>query len=105
MIRAYARKSTLGPYIVINIPSYGQLISMAGLSTLQHLRLQDIAILMYKIKHNMCPTYISTLFEQPAIKYKLCNHDFTIPRFNTVSFGKHLPRYMGQRCGALFPVK
>ena len=40
---------------------------MAGLSTLQNLRLQDIAILMYKIKHNMCPTYISTLFEQPAI--------------------------------------
>ena len=78
MIRAYARKSTLGPYIVINIPSYGQLISMAGLSTLQHLRLQDIAILMYKIKHNMCPTYISTLFEQPASKYKLWDHDFTI---------------------------
>ena len=105
MIRAYARKSTLGLYIVINIPSYGQLISMAGLSTLQNLRLQIIAILMYKIKNNVCPTYISTLFEQPAIKYKLCNHDFTIPRFNTVSFGKHLPRYMGQRCGALFPVK
>ena len=36
----------------------------------------------------MCPTYISTLFEKPAIKYKLCNHDFTIPRFNTVSSGK-----------------
>ena len=105
MIRAYPRKSTLGLYIVINIPSYGQLISMAGLSTLQNLRLQDIAILMYKIKNNMCPTYISTLFEHPAIKYKLCNHDFTIPRVNTVSFGKHLPRYMGQRCGALFPVK
>ena len=33
-----------------------------------------------------CPTYISTLFEQPAIKYKLRNHDFTIPRFKAVSF-------------------
>ena len=80
---------------------------MAGLSTLQ-----DIAILMYKIKNKVCPTYISTLFEQPAIKYKLCNHDFTIqpaikyklcnhdftiPQFNTVSFGKHWLRYMGQR--------
>ena len=69
---------------------------MAGLSTPQNLRPQDIAILMYKIKRNMCPTYISTLFEQPAIKYKLYNHDFTIPRFNTVSFGKHSLRYMGQ---------
>ena len=45
----------------------------------------------------MCPTYISTLFEQPAIKYKLRNHDFTIPRFNTVSFGKHSLRYMSPK--------
>ena len=67
--------------------SYGQLLSMAGPSTLHNRRLQDIAILMYKVKNNMCSTYISTLFEQPAIKYKLCNHDFTIPRFNAVSFG------------------
>ena len=29
-------------------------------------RLQHIAILMYKVKNNMCPTYISTLFKQPA---------------------------------------
>ena len=43
---------------------------MAGLSTLHNRRLQDIAVLMYKVKKNMCPTYISTLFEQPAIKYK-----------------------------------
>ena len=46
---------------------------MAGLSTLHNQRLQDIAILMYKVKNNMCPTYISSLFEQPAIKYKLRN--------------------------------
>ena len=41
---------------------------MARLSTLHNRQLQDIAILMYKVKNNMCPTYISTLFEQPAIK-------------------------------------
>ena len=51
----------------------------------------------------MCPTYISTLFEQPAIKYKLCNHDFTIPRFNTVSFGKHSIRYMGPKVWSSVP--
>ena len=83
--------------------SYGQLLSMAGPSTLHNRRLQDIAILMYKVKNNMCPTYISTLFEQPAIKYELRNHDFTIPRFNTVSFGKHSPRYMGLRVWSSVP--
>ena len=83
--------------------SYGQLLSMARLSTLHNRRLQDIAILMYKVKNNMCPTYISTLFEQPAIKYELRNHDFTIPRFNTVSFGKHSLRYMGPKVWSSVP--
>ena len=46
---------------------------MAGLSTLHNRRLHDIAILMYKVKNNMCPTYISSLFDQLAIKYKLRN--------------------------------
>ena len=58
---------------------------------------------MYKVKNNMCPTYISTLFEQPAIKYELRNHDFTIPRFNTVSFGKHSLRYMGPKVWSSVP--
>ena len=62
-----------------------------------------LAILMYKVKNNMCPAYISTLFEQPAIKYELRNHDFTIPRFNTVSFGKHSLRYMGPRVWSSVP--
>ena len=83
--------------------SYGQLLSMAGLSSPHTRRLQDIAIVMYKVKNNMCPAYISTLFEQPSIKYKLRNHDFTIPRFNTVSFGKHSLRYMGPKVWSSVP--
>ena len=79
---------------------------MAGLSTLQNLRLQDGAILMYKIKNNMSPTYISTLFEQPAIKNKLCNHDSTIPRFNTVSFGfQALAQLYGPKVWSSVPSK
>ena len=85
--------------------SYGQLLSIAGLSTLKNRRLQDIAILMYKDKSNMCPTYISTLFEQPAIKFKLRNNDFAIPRFNTVFFGKHSLRYMGPKVWSYVPSK
>ena len=78
---------------------------MAGLSTLHNRRIQDIAVLMYKVKNNMCPKYIGSVFEQPAIKYKLHNHDFTIPRVNTVSFGKDLVRYMGPKVWSSVPSK
>ena len=40
------------------------------------------------------PGVLSTLFEQLVIKYKLRKLDFTILRFNTVSFGKHSLRYI-----------
>ena len=52
----------------------------------------------------MSPTCISTLFEQPAIKYKLRNHDLTKPRFNTVSFfGKHSLKYVDPRVWSSVP--
>ena len=38
--------------------TYGQLLSLANLTALLNRRLQDIAILMYKVKYNICPTYI-----------------------------------------------
>ena len=99
-----SRRERLGLYIAINIrPMVNYYLWPGYISTLHNRRLQDIAILMYKVKNNMCSTYISTLFEQPAIKYKLCNHDFTIPRFNTVSFGKHSLRYMGPKVWSSVP--
>ena len=86
-----------------------QLLSMSGLSTVQNRRLQDIAILMYRVKNNMrpiSPTYISTLFEQPAITDKLGNHDFKIPRFNTVQSALESTRSgtWAKKYGALFLV-
>ena len=44
--------------------TYEDLLKMAKLPTLYNRRLQDIAILMYKIKHNQCPKYISDLFKR-----------------------------------------
>ena len=51
------------------------------ISSISKRRLQDIAILIYKVKNNMCLTYISTLFEQT--KYKL---SITTTTTTTISF-------------------
>jgi len=42
--------------------SYQQLLERAELPTLLNRCLQDICILMYKVKYNLCPTYICNLF-------------------------------------------
>ena len=65
------------------------------LPTLYNRRLQNIAILMYKIKNNLSPDYISRLFIIRSNQYNLRKNDFIIPRVNTTDYGKHSVRYLG----------
>ena len=75
--------------------SYDQLLVQAKLPTLQNRRLQDIAIIMYKAKNNLCPKYICDLFTINNSTYNLRVKEFQIPRFETVRYGKHSLRYLG----------
>ena len=51
---------------------------------------------MYKVKNDLCPLYIKELFHNNNINcYSFKNSDFVIPRFNTVTYGKHSLRYLG----------
>ena len=70
--------------------SYNELLRKAKLTTLGCHRLQDIAIIMYKAKYNICPPYIKDIFKLDKPRYGLRNSgDFFIPRYNT----RH--RYVG----------
>ena len=55
-------------------------------------RYQDIAILMYKVRNDLVPSYISEMFTRKGTRYNLRNSDFEIPRFNTIRYGKHTLR-------------
>ena len=46
---------------------------MANLCTLRNRRLEDMAVLMYKTKNNICPKYIADLFYKIDTKYSLRN--------------------------------
>ena len=74
---------------------YPELLQRAKLPTLNNRRLQDIAILMYKVKNSLCPDYISRLFIIRYNQYNLRNNDFIIPRVNTMGYGEHSVRYLG----------
>ena len=52
---------------------------------------------MFKVKNNSVPPYIQNIFSSNAETrtYNLRNSDFRIPRFNTVTYGKHSIRYVG----------
>ena len=50
--------------------------------------LLKIAVILYKVKNNIAPSYIAELFNKNTSRYALRNADFIIPRFNTVTHGK-----------------
>ena len=75
--------------------TYEQLLEWAKLPSLENRRLQDILILMYKVKHNLVPKTIIDIFPISNSKYNLRNKDFSIPRVNTTKYGKHSIRYLG----------
>ena len=75
--------------------TYEQLLKKANLKFLYERRLQDIACLMFKVRHNLCPPTVKNLFSLKSSTYNLRGADFHIPRFNTVTYGKHSLRYIG----------
>ena len=86
-----------------NNSSYEQLLEKADLPTLLNRRLHDLSILMYKVKHKLCPAYISNIFKEPNSNYNLRQADFSIPRYETVTYGKHSIRYLGPRLWTKLP--
>ena len=78
-----------------NKSTYEELLHRAKLPTLHTRRPQAIAVLMYKVKNDLAPPYIADLFVVTNSQYHLSNHDFVIPRFRTVAFGKHSLTYLG----------
>ena len=61
--------------------TYEELLRRAKLSTLYSRRLQDIMILMYKVRHGLVPKSISELISVcKGTRYLLRNTDFVLPR-------------------------
>ena len=71
----------------------------AELPTLLNRRLQDICILMYnlKVKHKFNYVqlffYICNIFNNRNSSYSLRQSEFSISRYNTVTYGKYSLRY------------
>ena len=60
-------------------------------------RLQDLAILMFKVKNEMSPEYISELFQRSDTNYNLRNSD-------TIIFDKHCIKYLGPYLWRKLPI-
>ena len=77
-----------------------ELLKKERLSSLEKRRLQDILILMYKVKNSLAPEHVckKKKFQQDK-RYNL-RSDFPVPRYNTVKYDRHSIRYLVHIYGA-----
>ena len=85
--------------------TYQQLLVKAKLPSLYNRRLQDIFILMYQVKHNLCPRTICDMFLTNRHTYNLRKKVFYQRSFNTVTHGKNSIRYLGPRLWSKIPSR
>ena len=75
-------------------------LTRTRMTSLYNRRLQDIAILMYKVKFQLIAANIIDLFSVSLSSHNPRNSDFFIPRLrleiNAVKYGKHSIRNLGQ---------
>ena len=86
-----------------NNTSYPELLKRAELPSLQNRRLQDICVLMYKVKNNLYPLYINDIFINHKSKYNLRQTDFSTARHNTITYGKHSLRNLWPKLWGKLP--
>ena len=68
-------------------------VNPAEVHSLLNQRLQDIAILMYKVKCGLAPSIVRTNYL--SRKALVIPSDFDIPTFNIINYGQHSLRYQG----------
>ena len=66
---------------------------------------KNIAILMYKVRKGLAPSYVSELFRAQESLYEMRDNDkFIQPQYNTVCYGKNSIRYFGPKLWNNIPI-
>ena len=87
--------------------TFEQLLEKDEAFTIHERNLQRLAILMYKVKHGLCPIPVQEIFIRNESNLNLRHGnkdgDFIIPRVRTVNYGKETLRYRGPVTWNLIP--
>ena len=74
-----------------------KLLTKADIQSLYNRRLQDIAVFMYKIKHNLLPQRLCNLFQLDSGSYHSRKRELILPQLYSVTYGKYSLRYLGPK--------
>ena len=78
--------------------SYEQLCTEEKLLNIHKRCIKSVAIQMFKIKNQTAPDYLAEMFNVRETHYDIRNNNqFTLPSFNTITYGKKSFTYYGAK--------
>ena len=84
--------------------SFQQLLDVNGSFSAHHRNLQKLAVEIYKVKNNLSPSFMNTMFPLSQNPYNLrSNPTFKTENNRTVTYGSETLSYRGPQIWALVP--
>ena len=84
--------------------SFNELLVLDNSFTIHHRNLQKLATEMFKVKHNLSPTFMKNIFPESKIPYNLrYTPEFQTKNIRTVFNGTETISFRGPRTWALVP--
>ena len=88
------------------ISEYADLCEGEGCLNIHRQLIKSVAIIMYKVKNEIAPSYVCELFTPKTSNYSLRNSDgYDLPKFNTITFGRKSLRYYGPKLWNSIPIE
>ena len=85
--------------------SYEAICEQEDQLNIQRKCIKATAIMMYKIRKGLSPSYLNELFSIHTTQYEMRDNErYSLPAFNTVQYGKNSIRYLGAKLWNNIPV-
>ena len=73
---------------------FEDLLAKDGSVSIHHRNIQNVAIEMFKVKNNLCPEIVQSIFSQTSSRTR-SKASFSRPNINTVNYGEQSLRSFG----------
>ena len=85
---------------------FEELLEMDESFTIHHRNLQKLATEMFKVKNNLSPIFMKSVFPDKSNPYNLRNkHEFKTSNVRTVSYGTETLTFRGPKTWSLVPIE
>ena len=86
--------------------NFEELLEIDNSFSIHHRNLQKLAVEMYKIKNNISPSFMNSLFSTPNMPYNLRNKsDFKKENIRTVTYGSETFSFRGPEIWDMIPLE